>query len=123
MVVTIMTILTTSDIYNMVIWIIESCSRGQSQISFMTSFVVVNIVVNAMFWHCASSIICEYVLTIFSFSMFTLGSSLVFRTLNVFPFQPSLVSHFVFCTQKKDNMSKLRRNKCLTYVQLIFKLI
>ncbi len=47
--------------------------------TFWTSFIVVNVVINAMFWHCANSIVCEYVLTIFSFSAFTFGSSLVLK--------------------------------------------
>jgi hypothetical protein len=43
-----MTILVTIGIYNMVIWTTESCSRSQLQMTFTTSFVVVN----ATFWHC-----------------------------------------------------------------------
>jgi hypothetical protein len=52
MVVTTMTILVASGIYNLVIWIIESCSYNQSQMASMISFVVVNVVVNATFWLC-----------------------------------------------------------------------
>ncbi len=51
-VVTIMTILTINGTYNVVIWTTESCSCSQSQMAFMIIFVVVNVVVNAMFWHC-----------------------------------------------------------------------
>ncbi len=52
MAVTTMTILATSGIYNVVIWTTKSCSRNQLQMAFTTSFVVVNVVVNAMFWCC-----------------------------------------------------------------------
>jgi len=48
MVVTTMTILMTSGIYNVVIWTTKSCSLNQSQMVITTSFLVVN----AMSWRC-----------------------------------------------------------------------
>jgi hypothetical protein len=50
-----MTILATYGIYNVVIWTTYSCNHNQLQMAFTTSFVVVNVVVNATFWHCDSS--------------------------------------------------------------------
>ncbi len=52
MLVTTMTILVTSGIYNLVIWTTKSYSYNQLQMTSMISFVVVNVVVNATFWHC-----------------------------------------------------------------------
>jgi hypothetical protein len=48
MVVTTMTILVTSGIYNVVIWTTKSCSLNQSQMVITISFLVVN----ATSWHC-----------------------------------------------------------------------
>jgi hypothetical protein len=47
-----MIILATNGIYDVVIWIIESCSHNQSQMAITTSFVIVNVIINAMFWCC-----------------------------------------------------------------------
>jgi hypothetical protein len=44
-----MTILAITGIYNVVFWTIESCSCNDLQMAFVTSFVVVNVVVNATF--------------------------------------------------------------------------
>jgi hypothetical protein len=52
MMVIIMNILKTIGIYNMVIWTTKSWSCSQLQMAFMTSFVVINVVVNATFWCC-----------------------------------------------------------------------
>jgi hypothetical protein len=48
MVVTTMTILVISGIYNVVIWTTESCNHNQLQMAFTTGFVIVN----NTFWHC-----------------------------------------------------------------------
>jgi hypothetical protein len=48
MVVTTMTILVTSGIYNVVIWTTKSCSFNQSQMVITTNFLVIN----ATSWCC-----------------------------------------------------------------------
>jgi hypothetical protein len=52
MVVMSMTILTPSNIYSVVFWTTESYSHNELQMAFMTSFLVINVVINATFWLC-----------------------------------------------------------------------